>query len=85
EEASATAGIIAGIKQAVILGIIEEDYLGIYEKGLDYILSVISQKGEVNEVSFGTPVLKSAEEYKNIICVPTLYGQGLAAIAIALA
>lgn len=85
EEASATAGIIAGIRQAVTLGIIEEDYVGIYEKGLEYILNVISENGEVNEVSFGTPVLKSAGEYKSIIRVPTLYGQGLAATAIALA
>ena len=84
EEASATAGVIAGIKQAVQLGIIEKEYLCVFDKGMEYLMSVIAENGEVNEVSFGTPVLKSSEEYKNIICVPTLYGQGLAAIALAL-
>ena len=84
EEASATAGLIAGIKQAVQLGIIEKEYLSMFDKGIEYLVGVVAETGEVTEVSFGTPVLKSSEEYKNIICVPTLYGQGLAAIALAL-
>ena len=85
EEASATAGVIAGIKQAVQLGMIEKEYLSVFNKGMEYLMDVIAENGEVNEVSFGTPVLKNSEEYKKIICVPTLYGQGLAAIALALA
>ena len=84
EEASATAGLIAGIKQAVQLGIIEKEYLSMFDKGIEYLVGVVAETGEVTEVSFGTPVLKNSEEYKNVICVPTLYGQGLAAIAFAL-
>ena len=84
EEASATAGIIAGIKLAVNLGIVEDKYESNFEKGIEYIKSQIDDNGILQSVSFGTPVMKSAEEYKNIALIPTLYGQGLGTIALCL-
>lgn len=83
-EASATAGIVAGIKEAVNLGIISEKYNKVYKKGIDYLKSVISEDGLLREVSYGTPVLKSAEDYKKVSIKPALYGQGLASVALAL-
>ena len=85
DEASATAGIIAGIMQAVEIGIVGKEYVPICKKGMEYIRTVISPDGNVMNVSTGTPVMKSVEEYKKIPRDrPALYGQGLVCMALCL-
>ena len=85
DEASATAGIVAGLLQAKRLGIIDNDFDSICKEGIDYLKSVIAADGKVMHVSTGTPVMKDKEAYKNIACKsPTLYGQGLACVLLCL-
>lgn len=79
EETSATAGISYGIKKGVRLGYLPEEMLIIAEKAENAVINRVNERGEVEEVSYGTPIMPSAEDYKNIPRhLPTLYGQGLA-------
>lgn len=83
DEASATAGIIAGILQAVELHLAGEEFEEMCEKGIKYLESVTKPNGEVMHVSTGTPVVKNKEEYKAIMrTMPALYGQGLMCAAL---
>ncbi len=82
-EISATAGIIAGIKNAISYGLVDDEYITVYEKGIEAVKKAIAEDGSVTGVSTGTPVMPDAEAYKKIPCCPTLYGQGLAIIALA--
>lgn len=84
-EISATAGIAAGIKLAADAGVLDEAYLTVYKRAAAAIQNAILQDGSVGGVSTGTPVMQDAEAYKKIPVVPTLYGQGLAIIALSLA
>lgn len=84
DEASAVAGIISGVKKSIELNILSEDYNEVYDKGIDYIKRSIDENGELLHVSSGTPIMKNAEKYKNVPICPTLYGQGLAAVALSM-
>lgn len=83
DETSATAGIAAGLCRARKAGILEAEFDLVIQKALHFIGSQIDQDGAVGGVSTGTPVMPDADAYKAIPCCPTLYGQGLAAIALA--
>ena len=83
-EASATAGIIAGISLAMKLNVLNDKYDESIEKGISYLKNSISENGDVLNVSTGTPVMPSPEAYKKIAMCPTLYGQGLAILALSL-
>lgn len=82
DEASATAGIAYGLFRGIELGYLPEEYLGTAQKAASAIRSCVNGRGEVEQVSRGTPVLPSKEDYKAIRINPTLYGQGLALLAI---
>ena len=78
-ETSATAGIAAGIKKGIKLGYIPKEYHIIAEKAEKAVVERINENGEVMEVSYGTPIMASAEEYRTIPNhLPVLYGQALA-------
>ena len=81
-ETSATAGISAGIRLGVEAGIIDKSYMEIYLRGADAVRRAVTEDGSVGGVSTGTPIMPNAEAYKNIGICPTLYGQGLAIIAL---
>lgn len=81
-EISATAGIVAGMRLAAESGIVDKQYHGAYEKGCAAILRSVTEDGSVQSVSTGTPVMESEEAYLRIPCTPTLYGQGLAIMAL---
>lgn len=83
-EISATAGIAAGILEMVKLGVLDESYRTVFEKGVAAVAAAMEQDGAVSGVSTGTPVMPNAQAYKEIPCCPTLYGQGLAIVAFAL-
>ena len=80
EEISATAGIAAGIKNAVELGITDEEEM--YIKAAAAVKAAVNNNGEVEKVSTGTPIMPDADAYKNIPIEVTLYGQGLAVLAL---
>lgn len=81
-EISATAGISAGIEKAVKEGFVDPKYLSISWRAMECVKKSVAADGSVLGVSTGTPVMPTAQHYKNIAIVPTLYGQGLAILAI---
>lgn len=80
-EISATAAIAAGLKLGIKLGILDEKFDVTAEKALDTTIKAVRPDGAVDGVSMGTPVMPDADGYKEIGICPTLYGQGLAALA----
>jgi unsaturated rhamnogalacturonyl hydrolase len=82
-ETSGSAGIAAGIFKAVRMGLLGEAALGPARAALEAVLGTIKADGEVGGVSGGTPVMPTVEDYNEISCIPTLYGQGLVLILLA--
>ena len=83
-EISATAAIAAGVKLGIRIGVLTEEYLEAAEKAIAAVISSIGENGDVGGVSTGTPVMPNAQAYRDIGICPTLYGQGLAAVALAI-
>lgn len=83
-EASATAGFAYGILKAIRLRLLprEEKYINTAEKAIQAIKDNISEKGELRQVSFGTPVFGDVAEYKTIPLTSMPYGQSLALLAL---
>lgn len=77
-ESSATAGIAYGIKRGIASGYLPKEYREVWEKAEKAVMGKINGLGEVEDVSTGTPVMPTLEDYKKIELCPTLYGQGLA-------
>ncbi|KAF5388084.1 hypothetical protein D9615_000248 [Tricholomella constricta] len=82
-EASATAGFAYGILKALRLRLIprEERYTNMARKAIQGVLDNISEKGELKQVSFGTPVFDDLESYTKIPLTSMPYGQSLALLA----
>ncbi|WP_246188035.1 glycoside hydrolase family 88 protein [Paenibacillus tengchongensis] len=76
-ETSASAGIACGFLLGVREGLLDAFYLDSAKLAVSGILPLITQDGEVQGVSGGTPVMPSVEAYNRIPVYPTLYGQGL--------
>lgn len=83
-EISAVAGIACGLKKLAETGILTNDYETVYKKAEALVIRNIDANGEVKNVSTGTPVMNSAQEYFGIGITPTLYGQGLALMMLCL-
>ncbi|KAG6837955.1 hypothetical protein H0H93_008349 [Arthromyces matolae] len=82
-ETSASAGFAYGILKSLRLRLIpkEERYIAAANRAIQGVLNNISDKGELGQVSFGTPVFDDVEEYKNIPLTSMPYGQSLALLA----
>lgn len=81
-EASATAGIAAGIAMAADAGIVAREYKDNADRALDEVISYINDDGDVEHVSCGTPVCDNEEIYKNVTFEVMSYGQALTALAL---
>ncbi len=77
-EASATAGIAYGICRGIKDGYIGRQYAGVAQRAQEAVRSRINAAGELEDVSWGTPILPSKEEYNAVAIRPMLYGQALA-------
>ncbi|KAH0587321.1 hypothetical protein H2248_006122 [Termitomyces sp. 'cryptogamus'] len=82
-EASASAGFAYGMLKALRLRLIPKDarYIAAAKKAIQGVLDNVSEKGELKQVSFGTPVFNDVEEYKKIPLTSMPYGQSLALLA----
>ncbi|KAF8076227.1 glycoside hydrolase family 105 protein [Lyophyllum atratum] len=82
-EASASAGFAYGILKALRLRLIpkEERYTNAANKAIQGVLANISEKGELRQVSFGTPVFDDIESYRKIPLTSMPYGQSLGLLA----
>jgi unsaturated rhamnogalacturonyl hydrolase len=76
-ETSCTAAFAYGILKGVRQGHLDESYLKIGQKALRAVIARIDDMGIVREVSYGTPVGRDAQFYKDIPISPMTYGQAL--------
>ncbi|WP_199621388.1 glycoside hydrolase family 88/105 protein [Paenibacillus alkalitolerans] len=81
-EVSGSAGIAAGFKRSAKLGWVGNGFSNAADRTLQALFGQIGSKGEVLNVSSGTPVMPTIEDYNRIPIRPTLYGQGLALMLI---
>lgn len=77
EETSGSAGIAAGIHQAIRCGLLGEEYREAADRTAEALIGKIDNEGRVAGVSGGTPVKETIEDYNLIPFKHTLYGQGL--------
>jgi unsaturated rhamnogalacturonyl hydrolase len=81
EEAAASAGFAYGILKAVRKGYISKDYEAVGVAGAKAVRKHISKDGELTQVSFGTPVFNTIQEYKDIPLTSMPFGQAMALLA----
>lgn len=82
-EASSSAGFAYGILKALRLRLITgTKYVDAVHKAIAGVFSCISNKGELERTSFGTPVFKELQDYKDIPITPMPYGQALGLLAL---
>ena len=81
EEAAASAGFAYGILKAVRKGYISREYEAVGVRGAKAVRDHISAEGELTQVSFGTPVFNSIQEYKDIPLTSMPFGQAMALLA----
>lgn len=85
-ETSGTAGIVAGILMGIERGYLEkEKYFPMCEKILLAVLDQIDEAGVVGNVSAGTPIQMTEQEYMDIVIAPMGYGQALTLIMLSVA
>jgi unsaturated rhamnogalacturonyl hydrolase len=78
DEAAASAGFAYGILKAVRKGYISRDYEALGLKAALAVRSKINDAGELTQVSFGTPVFNTLQEYKDIPLTSMPFGQAMA-------
>ena len=81
-EASATAGFAYGILKAVRKRYIDKKYEKVAIEAIHGLLNHIDDNGELKNVSFGTPVFNSIQEYKDIPLTSMPYGQSMAILCL---
>jgi unsaturated rhamnogalacturonyl hydrolase len=82
EEAAATAGFAYGILKGVRLGLLPKDYELVGRKAALAVRRHINAAGELTQVSFGTPVFNTLQEYKDIPLTSMPFGQSMALLAL---
>ena len=82
EEASASAGFAAGILKATRKGYIGKEYEELGIRAGKAVRAHINQEGELTQVSFGTPVFNSIQEYKDIPLTSMPFGQAMAILCL---
>ncbi|CDH48809.1 glycosyl hydrolase family [Lichtheimia corymbifera JMRC:FSU:9682] len=76
-EASATAGFAFGILKAVRKRYISKEYKDIALNAIKGVIDNINDQGELEKVSFGTPVGDTRQFYKEIPLTSMPYGQAM--------
>ncbi|KDN49546.1 hypothetical protein RSAG8_02248, partial [Rhizoctonia solani AG-8 WAC10335] len=83
-ESSASAGFAYGILKAVRMRLLPNDpaYISSAKRAIAGVVKCISPKGELEQCSFGTPVFKDLDGYRQIPITSMPYGQALALLAL---
>ncbi|MDR2676094.1 MAG: glycoside hydrolase family 88 protein [Opitutaceae bacterium] len=79
-ETSASAGFGYGILAGARLGYLDPAAAAVGRRALDGVLGKILPDGTVTGVSFGTPMGRTLDFYRDIPCRPMPYGQSLAVL-----
>lgn len=81
-EASAAAGFAYGILKAVRKGYLPKEYEESGIRAVKAVLENIDESGELQQVSFGTPVFDDLQGYRDIPLTSMPYGQSMAILAL---
>ncbi|WP_308366258.1 MULTISPECIES: glycoside hydrolase family 88 protein [unclassified Microbulbifer] len=81
-EASAAAGFAYGILKAVRKGYLPKKYEESGIRAVKAVLDNIDESGELQQVSFGTPVFDDLQGYRDIPLTSMPYGQSMAILAL---
>lgn len=81
-EASATAGFAFGMLKAARKRYISHEFEGIAVKAVKAVMANIDEKGELQQVSFGTPIGGTKEFYKTVPLTSMPYGQAMAMMSL---
>lgn len=81
-EASAAAGFAYGILKSVRKGYIGDQYQEVGIKAIKGVIDNVDDKGELQRVSFGTPVFDDLQGYRDIPLTSMPYGQSMAILAL---
>ena len=77
-ETSGSAAIAYGLLKGVRLGILPKDeYAACALLAAEGVLRMVREDGEVQGVSYGTPMGRDRDFYRHVPIQPTAYGQGL--------
>ncbi len=76
-ETSASAAIAYGLLKGIRLGILDKGFQSCADRACEGVCSQIAKDGTVNGVSYGTPMGRTIDFYRDIPIKPTAYGQGL--------
>ncbi|RVU43941.1 beta-galactosidase BglB [Rubrivivax rivuli] len=82
EEAAATAGFAYGILKGVRLGLLPAEFEAVGRRAALAVRRHINSAGELTQVSFGTPVFHTLQEYKDIPLTSMPFGQSMALLAL---
>ena len=82
-EASATAGFAYGILKGVRKGYLDPAFEEAGIRAIKAVLANVSPAGELQNVSFGTPVFETLQAYKDVALTSMPYGQAMAILALA--
>lgn len=77
-EASATAGFAYGLMKGARKRYLDRSYLPVAERAMKAVVQNISANGELQQVSFGTPIFPDLDGYRNIPLTSMPYGQAMA-------
>lgn len=77
-ETSASCAFAYGILKAVRMGYLDPAYEAVGRRAVRGVMEKIRLDGTVEGVSYGTPVFKEKEQYKQVPICPMPYGQSMA-------
>ncbi len=77
-ETSASCAFAYGILKAVRMGYLDPAYEAVGRRAVCGVMEKIRLDGTVEGVSYGTPVFKEKEQYKQVPICPMPYGQSMA-------
>jgi unsaturated rhamnogalacturonyl hydrolase len=81
-EASASAGFAYGILKGVRTGLLPDEYRDVGIRAIKAVLDQVDETGELQQVSFGTPVFDNLQDYRDIPLTSMPYGQSMAILAL---
>ena len=77
-ESTGTTSFVFGMTKGINSRILDDSYIIPAKKGYNAIISRIADDGTVLDASGGTPIFETLAEYKEVVKVPIVYGQGKA-------
>ncbi|PAX09090.1 glycoside hydrolase family 88/105 protein [Sphingomonas lenta] len=81
-EASATAGFAYGLLKGVRTGCLPSRFLDAGRRAAAAVLDRVGDDGALADVSFGTPMFDTLDEYAAVPITPMPYGQAMAILAL---